>query len=579
MFNWITTYNPNQISNQILAGWELDLSKLQEIPPVMVKQVLESRDMDIPTFHDKVKMIQRLEISNNSVNYDYMWSSEFEFWIVGRTNAKIIEWINSGQAVYITRWEVEAICHVNVKEEVLLQIDELILEEHRLKEPMLLETHSNFLCLDNSYIFSIDWNWKKLLMHLKATDELNKHNEKIRKHPKYIELSNLCEEVKIYLKEKNINIYAIWINVSHIGRKTFWRDLLNEDFEENVIMINASNDRYIREHWINQQDLKDCLEWKWKMYTDRYYLENWQFEFITFLLRSKLSNRILKMDLKFDLARNTHTSKWMLKKIRESCTTERTQRKYERSIRLRGMEVSNIAKKTLANIKTVFLEWKFISEFSWKEQIWHQPSRSHINFINNMSAMWFTMKNDDLNKYYPADTNKEYNQILVWDEEKWWAMLFNWNENYKAIKWCIFLDKLTWEKQLSRYNLADTSEVTTFSFNTYHWDWLVIQKYLENTNSLKNINLHTIFWAVNQLSHTESKRNQEKEIERIISQCKKNVSIENIDESLSVNTINWTYKYLCDNFPWELTENQYLEFAQELDDNFKKELRKLKTYY
>jgi len=390
-----------------------------------------------------------------------MWSSEFEFWIVWRTNAKIIEWINSWQAVYLKNWDIEIICHISMKEEAFIQVEELLDDQHRLQEPMLhKQTHSNFLCLDNSYFFSIDWNWKKLLMHLKATDELNKHNQRIRKHPKYIELEDLCDQVKKYLKEKDINIWALWVNTRFISRDTFGRELTDKDFEWNIILVNSSGWSYIRDHSTCEQDLRDCLEWKWNMYTDRYYLNNWEFEiaskssnvnilksvveelendntnsnfrkiinniinntvidrdFITYLLTSKLAKRILKMDLKFDLLKNPHINEAMIAKIRKSCTTTKTQEKYKRSLRLRRTKINNTAKETIKSIEDTFVKWTFINRFTWEEQRWSQPSRSRINFLNNMSSAWISVEDKDLNTYYPIDHPLAYNQLMIWDKK------------------------------------------------------------------------------------------------------------------------------------------------------------------
>jgi len=113
----------------------------------------------------------------------------------------------------------------------------------------------------------------------------------------------------------------------------------------------------------------------------------------------------------------------------------------------------------------------------------------------------------------------------------------------------------------------------------HHWSGHTIVKYLQETKWLEDINLWTIFWTVNQIEYASERKDKNSEIERVLPMCKKDVSIEDINICLSKDTIDSTYKYLCNNFPWELPNDQYLIYAQNLDSEFKKELQKLKNLY
>lgn len=246
--------------------WEQDLIKNS------VKYILENNISNNIEFDEEAYLIQRMSITNNRINYDYMWSSEFEFWWLSEAMKKLIKWHENWELVLFSseNWEIKWLCHKSLVEKTLDQIKKLLNWEHQTLEPIYKDKFSNFLCFENAYFFSTSWNTLDYLAHIENTAYKNNHIKKIENHPKFKKLKKICKKLDQKLQKQWINISYISPSVRPILEKTIDDWIIEENDFETDIWIN-SNHFCIETWWFSENDIKEAIRWTWKIYTDAYW--------------------------------------------------------------------------------------------------------------------------------------------------------------------------------------------------------------------------------------------------------------------------------------------------------------------
>ncbi len=624
------------------AIWEDSLTKQ------WIEYVLDNPEKEFE-FRKNPKLIQRMEFNKNwSVDYDYMWSSEFETWIVWKTTWKIIEWHEKGELVLFSSddWNIEWFCHLSVAKEAKEQT-ELLVEwdkdfwlnsKFNLQEQMYSDRYSNFLNLDNAFFFSTSWEALKYLKHLDYTALRRLHIEKIRNYPKFVELEWLVEKVELFLENNWVGVTYIWVDPKWILEKTF-EDWIIEDSDFNHDIWINSNNEDVCDWWCSEQDMRDTLEWKSGIFTNKFWLKNTDFckvakswyanilnEMIDiFILSYKWSNEYISDDypLKhimanideimenfvnnpelnrqiidklvfswfFDslskwndysinylikLAWNIHASEKVVKKAKQTCKWRNTkqQRKLKKALYARSMEISDIWKKTMDDIRRVYSDWSHVSMYSNTEEVWWLPSQLWINFSNNLARMWFKTK--ELNVYVdPDEYEKKYNEILIWDTDHNSATIEVWPSNYEWIKECLYMEQLTWIKQISWRNIAYGKKIDHMTFNEYYGNGLVVQEVLKDVEKDLWIEIRDVFWLFWRVDDTNERWERPEDIKRFVKLAEEKVWINNIVKLKEIDIEEITYKYFTEKFPWELTDEQYRNFAVGLNEWLNEQLDKL----
>ena len=281
----ISIINTSEINREEL--WENIASSVWEdsLTKQWSEYVLETPNREI-NFRENPNLIQRIKFDDDWLTiYDYMWSSEFEWWAVWKTVWKLIEWQNKWELVLFTcdDW-IEWLCHISMVKEAKEQAFGLIEwdknqwlnSNFRLQEELYSERFSNFLCLDNVFFFSTWWEALKYLQHLDYTALRKNYIRKIQDHPKYIELNWLTHDVYSFLRENWIYITFIGLMADRVLNITYEKWTIEDKDFKWAIWLN-SNNRKIHTWSFSEEDLLDALELKWRLFTDTYWLENWNF--------------------------------------------------------------------------------------------------------------------------------------------------------------------------------------------------------------------------------------------------------------------------------------------------------------
>lgn len=183
-------------------------------------------------------LVQRISFKKWKLEFDSMWSSEFERGVVPgcldamltlRNNEKLAKKtfvLDFSPNVLIDIWtEVEVVCNWEDFEEIKNQIIWLLQEKYSLKEDMQLDyVHSddntNFLCLKNNYFFSLDWNWTNFIAHIdmRESKKIQKTQEKeiqeaTNPQVKVIqkEILSTQEQLPGSKKQNTLSLEEIWI--------------------------------------------------------------------------------------------------------------------------------------------------------------------------------------------------------------------------------------------------------------------------------------------------------------------------------------------------------------------------------
>lgn len=640
----LSIINTSEIASEELVQNNCDDVELETSLTKKWTEYLLSEPEQQINFRDKPSYVQRLSFNNDwDVNYDYMWNASFEWSKLSETIAQLIEWNKKWELViFRTDDWLEGICHISIVNEVKKQASTLITDDANgkitMEEQLHSEKFSNFICFDNCYFFSTSQDALKYLKRIEETELINEHIKVIKAHPKYIEIQQLTEEVINFLKEKWIDITCLTLEIKTIINKTFWKwQILDEDFDWYNIWLN-SNNWYINTRRFCEQDLHDALENKWDLYTNHYWIWEWNFEnvakgwdknslermvniftwiynseedysFSNFTLEQIISDidNILKaliqnenltraiidklvlsdffdfllkrddyaVNYLIDLAWNIQASDKVIKKAQQRCAKRNT--KQQRKLR-----------KALHSRGLEISEiWKETTEdlkevySNWKyvsKYTWEIENwfAPYQLPINFSNNMWnMWFETKELNVYVDPDTyEREYNEILIWESNHNWATVKIWPSNYEWIEWCLYMENLTGIKELSYGNIAHNTKIGSDLFNTYYWNWNVLIDMFRNIESLKWINFHTIFWFFSRINYLEENINTW-ELARIIDSLKEDINLEQIEELYTFEIWDIAYTYFSEKYPWELTDENYKDFSVRLNDWFHEQISKL----
>lgn len=511
--------------------------------------------------------------------------------------------------------------------------------QYRLKEFLHSSKFSDFICLDNAYFFSTWENSLKFLKYLDYVSLRNNHIEKIKAYPKYIKLDSLCQKVYSLLRSKWIDITYIWVQTGRIADNTLEKWIIVDEDFNSCIWLNSNRKEictwwfnqkdlldalefkwalFTDNYWLKEKKYIK-VAWSWnrdslKKMVDRFadifsLLESWKEEYIndlsqitveiSELMKILVKNPVLNRqiidrlvlfpffdyvvenvdisDYLIELAWNIHSTDAVINKIiwivSNSLWVDKAKIILNGTLESRKNKIELLATKTIEDIKKLYSEWIYIDDYSQELQKWGLPSQLGINFSNNLHNMWFKTK--ELNVYVdPKTYKKEYNEVLIWDYDHNWAVVYQWNWNYEWITECLYMEKLTWIKQIRHWNIAYSQKIGQFTFDRSYWNWEPIYIILSLLKDLKWIDINAIFWIFSRLNDLE-KWDRDEDIKRLLKIIKKEIWLKNIRKLREFDITEVIYDVFRNAYLWELTDEQYQDFAVRLNAWLHEQLDKL----
>lgn len=497
-------------------------------------------------FEESSRFVQRLSFKEWWVNYDYMWSSEFEWWAISKVLDRFLNLKNHWKLVYYTfilekspnvlidKWTVvEVICDEDNFKKVKKQIIELLDKKHHLKESMYLDyihsdSNENFLCLDNSYFFSLDGNRSNFVDYLRSFEKYSKSNKEQKNN------RQINPEQQAYLSQRK---YIKNNEFDKLDLSIIWNN--NDIFNDILIRIQS-----IESIW--EIELGILKQLSWNMYLSQ--------ENISRLLQVIESNYVLQKNKNSNYniifsniishINSTNKQRKIVRKYLRAIIwwSKYKEAKKELNIR-RQLALIDIAEKTIEDIKQLYTLW---IPFDWKWDpkehfSWYKPYHLNINFHNNLHRLWFTSK--ELNVYVvPKIYKKQPNEILIWELENKWASVWGWPLNYSWIKQdYLDMEEITWVKMISSKNNLSPRGILNNHYLQRIFDWFFWKDY---------ISWSFICDIYNIISFNENNIPTEEEFDTVKNFC----YINDLEEII--------LEYLSQNFPWERTIEEYKETAK-----------------